>query len=999
MEIPRATYRIQFGPGFGFGDAVSIVPYLASLGVSHIYASPVFRARRGSSHGYDIVDPNRLNPVLGTADEFDALIEVLHRSGMLYMQDIVPNHLAYDRDNWMLMDLLETETTPIFSSFFDIDWAATDGEAGGRLLAPFLARPYHECLAEGEIRIILDEAGLGVCYDDTRLPLRMGSYPEVLGHGLARSRPDRSQPDPSQLDGSHPDPIQPDLRQPDHTGDAGPGPLRPLVDLIGTLEVMIASTSVSDHYEVIPRLRKQLWSLYQTSSEIRDHVDRTLDTFNKSGALPGRNLLDDLLSAQRFKLACKHDADLDINYRRFFTVNSLIAVNMQYPQVFEYLHRLTLELVNAGKISGLRIDHIDGLYDPASYLESLRAGAGDAYIVAEKVLSPGEDLPNGWMVQGTTGYDFLNRLNGLFCDPSGETALGTIFSGFTAVTNSCEDIVYDSKRLMVESCMRSEIDHLARLARSAAGSLAGHSDAGIKEALVEILACFTVYRTYGDGDGLSARDLAIWQKVLEGALKRRGDLAREIGAFEKAALSCGGAGAGHAPDPSALGLILRLQQYTGPAMAKGFEDTALYHYNRLISLNEVGGDPGTFGTAPDEFHGFIKERMASRPASMNATSTHDAKRGEDARARINVLSEIPDQWEARVKAWRSMNRKHTAKCEGWNTPDANLEYLLYQSLVGAWPFEVPGGETSGRDTSDSGVSRLGTPGTPDFKEFVGRFKSYILKAAREAKTRTSWDDPDSSTEKSIGDFVEAILDDSRSQEFLADFRQFARRISHFGILNSLSQTLIKLAAPGVPDIYQGSECWNLSLVDPDNRRPVDFRLLEKHLESILEAYSRDRLGTIADLLRSPADGRLKLFLTNACLKARKENIAVFSEGSYIPIESRGELSQHVIAFARRHGSGTALAVAPRLLTRVVAPGEMPLGGGVWKNTEIVLPDAVSCGPAASGPKASGPVDPGWRDAITGEVIAAEGTLRLAEVLRHFPVALLLNSRKGIDEKR
>ncbi len=932
MEIPRATYRIQFGPEFGFGEAKDIVSYLAKLGVSHFYASPIFAACRGSSHGYDIVDPNQLNPVLGTTGDLDALIEALHQNGMLYIQDIVPNHLAYDSDNWMLMDVLETETTPIFSSFFDIQWAGEKDRGMGRVLAPFLARPYHECLADGEIRLTLDEAGLGVIYSGMRLPLRIGSYPHLLGHGLTLSSFD----------------------------DPGGGALLPLVEIIRTFEALLASTGVSDHYEVIPRLKQELWSLYRTSGEVRDHIDRTLDTFNRSGALPGRNLLDDLLSGQRYKLAFKCGTDDEINYRRFFTINTLISVNMQYAQVFEYLHRLTLELVDAGKISGLRIDHIDGLYDPAAYLENLRARAGDAYIVVEKVLSPGEDLPAGWKIQGTTGYDFLNRLNGLFCDSTGEGGLGAMFRDFAAVTNSYEHIVYESKRLILESYMRSEISQLARLTREALRSLEGrceHSETRLREVLVEVIASFPVYRTYDDPNGLSEEDEKVWLLALQRARKRGGHLAAEIEGLGKIIKACSRSEAKRTASTAAQALILRLQQYTGPAMAKGFEDTALYLYNRLISLNEVGGSPGRFGDSVEEFHAFNEKRHVSWPSSMSTTSTHDTKRGEDARARINVLSEIPAEWEARVRAWRAMNSRHTAKCEGRVTPDANLEYLIYQSLIGAWPF-----------------------GSSDHEGFTGRMKAFAVKAAREAKARTSWDDPDGCTEEAIESFVEAILDESRTGDFLTDFRRFMEKVSHYGVLNSLSQTLIKLASPGVPDIYQGSELWNLSLVDPDNRRPVDFHMFEKHLDEILETYREDPLGTVADLLSSPGDGRLKLFLTHRGLLARKENIAVFSEGSYIPIESRGEFGRHVVAFARSHGSGTALAVAPRLLTGVVKTDELPLGDKAWGDTQIVLPDTLSSGSGASR----------WHHAITGEVIATEGTLRLAEVLRHFPVALLLS---------
>ncbi len=933
--MPRATYRIQFSPEFGFSEARDIVSYLSKLGVSHLYASPIFAARKGSCHGYDIVDPNRLNPVLGTVDDFDALIGELHRSGLLYIQDIVPNHLAYDSDNWMLMDLLEAETTPIFHSFFDIQWTGEEGRGMGRVLAPFLARPYHECLADGEIRLTLDEAGLGVTCSDTRLPLRIGSYPHVLGYGLALSSPD----------------------------DPGGGALQPLVEIIRTLETLLTSTGVSDHCEAIPRIKQQLWKLYRTFDEVRDHIDETLETFNRSGVLPGRNLLDDLLSGQRYKLAQRKGTSDEINYRRFFTLNTLISVNMQYAQVFEYLHRLTLELVDAGKISGLRIDHIDGLHDPAAYLEALRARARDAYVVVEKILSPGEDLPAGWQAQGTTGYDFLNRLNGLFCDSTGATEFSKLFRNFTAVTDPCEDIVYESKRFIVEHYMRSETSILTTLTRKVSitlGAAIRVTDDELRVALIEVLACFPVYRTYGNSEGISEQDAERWETAIEQAKLRRPDLGMAIEGLKTLLGRYSNDYGSRIADVLLGHYFMRLQQYTAPVMAKGFEDTSFYRYNRLISLNEVGGNPGQFGVSLEEFHEFNEKRRASWPSSMSTTSTHDTKRGEDARARINVLSEMPAEWEARVNAWRAMNRQHTFRCKSRATPDANLEYLLYQSLVGAWPFD-----------------------SSDFEGFVSRMKTFAVKAAREAKTRTSWDHPDACSEKAVEGFVERILQVSEANAFLRDFEKFEKKISHYGILNSLSQTLLKIAAPGVPDIYQGSELWDLNLVDPDNRRPVDFGMRAAHLDSITEAYLEDPLRTIEDLLSCPEDGRAKLFLTHRGLLARKENIAILSRGSYIPIESSGELSRHVVAFARSHDTGTALDVAPRFLTGVVEPDEMPLGDKAWGNTEILLP----------GTPASGPVASRWQDAITGGVLATEGTLRLAEVLKHFPVALLF-SKEG-----
>jgi (1->4)-alpha-D-glucan 1-alpha-D-glucosylmutase len=636
----------------------------------------------------------------------------------------------------------------------------------------------------------------------------------------------------------------------------------------------------------------------------------------------------------------------------------------------------------------LRVDHIDGLQDPSAYINRLRERIGGAYTVTEKVLSADETLPRTWRADGTTGYDFLNRLNGLFCDSKRASDFDRLYARFSGMepdeAPSFAATAYESKRFILEHYMISETEMLKRLTRvvrlaieaddSAAAEQhfarephpggekypAGEPRAGddqLRQALTEVLSRFPIYRTYGDHAGISARDAAIWREAIDAASLARPELRPAVGTLRDLFELYAEDRASGVTEDLLRAYFMRLQQYTGPVMAKGLEDTAFYRYNRLISLNEVGGNPANFGTDLEDFHSFNRDRLAAWPHSMSAVSTHDTKRGEDARARINVLSEMPAEWEARVKTWRRLNEKHAANLGGAIYPDPNLEYLLYQSLVGAWTAEEA-----------------------DSADFVERMKGFALKAAREAKVHTRWDVTSPEHERALESFVEAILDESRSADFLADFREFMAGITHYGILNSLSQMLLMIAAPGVPDIYQGCELWNLSLVDPDNRRPVDFSRRETYLEQITEALAGDRLEAIAGLLASPTDGRMKLLLTQLGLKARKENIAVFTEGSYIPIESSGKLRRHVIAFARSHGSGKVIAIAPRLMTGVVEVGKMPLGEGVWGDTEFKLAGELSDGTEPSR----------WLNAITGEVLAAEGTLRLGRVLKHFPVALLLS---------
>jgi (1->4)-alpha-D-glucan 1-alpha-D-glucosylmutase len=928
MHIPKATYRIQLGPGFGFEELRKIVPYLAGLGISHIYASPVFEARRGSTHGYDITDPNAINPEIGTREDLEKLAADLNAMDMYWLQDIVPNHMAYDCGNAMLMDVLEFGENSPFFGFFDIDW--TDPVTGQRspLLAPFLARFYDECLESGEITLVWDNQGLGIRYRDIRFPVRIDTYPVVLEEAGRLLRADVETEDPSAGSFDY---------------------------IINTLRSFDTLDAVERRYSSACKAKQDLLDFMEGQPEARARIDTVIARFNGTpGDIGSFDLLDELLSMQTFRLACWKVAAEEINYRRFAAVNRLISLRMETEQVFDHYHRLIIELVGSGVVSGLRIDHVDGLYDPTGYLEKLRRKTGDAYIVVEKILGPDESLP-AWPVSGTTGYDFLNQVNGVLCETRNAGRVGRIYSHFIGMSTHYEDLVHRKKRLMTDMHMPEVTEGLAASARLISRRLRRGRDMtlhGLRHCIAELMASFPVYRTYVDAAGVSEADVGVVNEAVNRAIKRNPGHAHELNFLRSLLLLDydGSLPAGLADQ--ILHFVMRFQNFTGPITAKGFEDTVLYLYNRHLALNEVGGSPDRFGVTLDAFHDFNRQRQKTWPHSMSATSTHDTKRGEDVRARLNVLSEIPNEWERRVRAWRLLNGPKKLYLDGTRVPDRNDEYFLYQTLIGAFPFEE--GERPA---------------------FTKRLRAYLVKAVREAKIHTAWLEPDSEYENAFILFVEKLLEPGSTNEFLADFLPFQRRVAHYGILNSLAQTLLKLTAPGVPDVYQGSEFWDLSLVDPDNRRPVDFERRAASLEQLRASACNDISRTVADLRASKEDGRIKQFLIHRILGVRSSMPGVFDRGGYRPLGATGAHGRHIIAFAREHGNGYAIAIAPRFFTILVKDGEWPHGGAVWKDTRIAVPDGF----------------PGiWKDAVTDGVVHADGGILVGDVLREFPSALIVS---------
>jgi (1->4)-alpha-D-glucan 1-alpha-D-glucosylmutase len=972
MRVPGATYRLQLGPALTFDDAAALVDYLDALGVSDAYTSPFLETASTGSHGYDVADYSRLREELGGEPAFQRFAAALSARGMGLLVDVVPNHMgiARNRNAWWL-DVLENGAASPFASYFDVDWRPVKDELHGKVLLPFLGDHYGLVLDRGELTLVLEAGRFFVRYHDTVLPISPRAYARILGHRLEALS--------GALGGEHADVIA----------------LKSLITWFATLP----PHTESDPERMAARRREKdigrekLVALLAGSAPVRAFVDENVRLFNGTPGDPrSMDLLDELLADQAYRVAYWRVAGEEINYRRFFDINELAAVRMENPEVFEAAHRLIFRLVREGVVTGLRIDHPDGLYDPAEYFRRLQRGAGgEIYVVAEKILAPGEQLPESWATAGTTGYEFLNLLNGIFVDRANARAMEQNYVRVIRQRPGFTEIVQECKRLVMETSMASELavlghrlDTISEQHRESRDFTLG----ALTRALTEIIAAFPVYRTYVSAVGapsetagarrsgpepstahlsavaapsetagarrsggeplasVSDRDREYVRRAVAHARRRVASAETSVYDWVEDVLLLGAPEhASEAQRRERVDFVMRFQQITGPVTAKGYEDTTLYRFYRLVSLNEVGGDPSRFGVSLAEFHAENAARVRRSPHGLSATATHDTKRGEDVRARINVLSEIPDEWRRRVATWQRLNRRHRTMIDGRAAPGANTEYLVYQTLVGAWPIEV------------------------------GRLRDYLLKAVREAKTHTSWINPNPAYDTAIGAFAEAILDPGRARGFLDDFTAFQARVAHFGALNSLAQTLIKITAPGVPDFYQGTELWDLSLVDPDNRRPVDWALRRRVLADLERALATDdRPGVAFDLFKAKEDGRVKLFLIREALACRRARPALFSAGDYRPLEARGTLAEHLCAFARVGEGGAALTVVPRFLARrrIETP---PVGTEYWEDTVLAVP--AELGGA-------------FVSALTGERVEARGgTLPLGEIFAHFPVALLV----------
>ena len=950
LRIPAATYRLQFHKGFRFENARDLVPYLEALGITDLYASPILQARRGSTHGYDVTDPTRLNADLGPEAHFDALVKTLRDRRMGLLLDIVPNHMAASVENGWWTDVLESGPESPFAGFFDIDWNSPKKALEGKVLLPILGGPYGRMVEEQELSLHLEKGGFTVRCHSVRLPVSVLSYPRILSLRL---------------------PSLEETHGPDHPS------FRELRDLVSEIE-RLPKTAADDakglreRYAAEERIKARFLRLCKERREVREHIGETLRIVNGRKNDPGSfDHLDRILSEQNYWLSFWRLANEEINYRRFFAVSDLISLRVEDPRVFDAAHGLVLRLAAEGKITGLRVDHVDGLYDPHGYLVRLMQRLTDSedddppaefHVLVEKILDEEETLPPEWPVHGTTGYDFLNALNGIFVSARGLKLLDGVYARFIGAAPDFRETVYRSKKLIMDTLFAGEMhslgQHLGRLAEQDRYAR-DFPRKELRAAVVEVTACFPVYRTYARSAEMSARDVRNIAKALKMAQQRGTEVSTPVFDFLRRVLLLEiPPSLVEADRGEWLRFLMRWQQFTGPIMAKGFEDTSSYIYNRLVSMNEVGGNPASAGIAVSAFHNRCGTAAGRWPHTMNATSTHDTKRSEDVRARINVLSEIPEEWEERLKAWAGRNAGRKRIVNGIAVPDPAEEVLIYQTLLGAWPLEEG-----------------------DLPELEHRIESYMVKASREAKIHTRWIRPNPAHESAVREFVSSLLEDMSpgTNPFLADFLPFQRKVAHYGAINSLAQLLVKIAAPGVPDIYQGTEIWDFSLVDPDNRRAVDFGRRIGRQNELLTGEQQGQSALAGELLSSWKDGRIKLYVTCKALVFRRERKELFRDGAYLPLPVTGERRDHALAFGRGKGNAWAIAAVPRLSTRLAPEGEFPLGQTAWgARTAIRLPANL----------------PGrWRNAFTGETLRAAETggekrLPLREVFRSFPVALL-----------
>lgn len=976
-RAPVATYRLQLTPDFTFEHARAAVPYLARLGVTDLYCSPCFRARKGSTHGYDVCEFGHTNPELGGDEGFAALAAAARGHGLGLILDFVPNHMAADPvlNPWW-RDVLEHGQASPFAPFFDVDWDPVKPELRGKILLPSLGGHYGRVLERGELAVGFRAGEFVVGYFDETFPIDPRQYPRVLRVGL--------------------DDLRAELRD-------DPA-LAEFLSVITALD-RLPETTDGDPERAGERLREsrlakdRLARLADASPRVRRHIDDALRAVNGTpGESRSFDALHDLLDALPFRLAYWKTALHEINYRRFFDVNQLAGLRVEEPTAFRAMHELVRKWVGDGAVTGLRLDHIDGLFDPAGYTRRLQAaaltehvggfvaGAGtpDAagpladwagyeaqfqpdgpfahplYVVVEKILSGTETLP-AWPTAGTTGYDFANDVSRLFVNPRNAPALRRFYRAFTGFTDPFPDVVYDCKKLISWTSLASELNVLAHaLNRLSEGDRRSRDFTldSLREALREVAVCFPVYRTYVGPGGATDSDRQVIDQALSRARGRNPAVEASVFEFVRAALLPERDGLGEEAYQARLHFAMKFQQYTGPLQAKGVEDTAFYRYNVLVSLNEVGGDPQRFGGTVAQFHQANQLRRAASPHALLGTATHDTKRGEDARARLHVLSEVPRAWRKRVRKWAEINADCRSEVDGVPAPDRNDEYLFYQALVGCWP------------------AGAADPAAPP--ELVARVRDYMTKAIKEAKVHTSWVTPHEAYDAAVARFVEQVLTGPRAGEFLASFLPFQRKVARIGMVNSLAQVVLKLACPGAPDFYQGTELWDLSLVDPDNRRPVDYGAREK-LMAELDPYLSDAppgdAGTaLAGWLDGWEDGRIKQFLTARGLRVRKRSAALFLDGDYVPLAIEGERADHAIAFARRHGGEVALAVVPRLCVGLTRGRTPPVGDAVWGDTRVVLPPDLHA--------------VRLRDVFTGgEVKAEAGVMRVADVLRVLPVSL------------
>ncbi len=924
--IPRASYRLQFNLHFGFADAARIAPYLSRLGISHVYASPYLMARPGSQHGYDIVAHDRLNPELGDEMAFQQMVATFKQHGLKQILDFVPNHMGVGgADNPLWLDVLEWGIESRYARWFDIDWEPNHQYLRGKVLAPFLGNQYGIELESGKLVLKFDsqKGEFAVwAYDTHKLPISPLHYESILGDEVSAL---------------------------EWLGD----------DFSALLEWRPQLTRKADE------LKQRLVALVAQDADASHALTVALDRLNAHYQQNcSRSELDALIQQQHWRVTDYRVAGDDINYRRFFNINDLAGIRVELPDVFEHVHQYTIKLVKQGLIDGLRIDHIDGLIDPAAYLKQLRSAltkteadfsnaSSDAYLVVEKILSDGEQLRSDWPVHGTTGYDFCNLILGILIDPRGEQMLSRCYADFIGKRNSFAQTVRESKLRIMNNEMASELNVLARDAARVAKQTPRTADFTrnlLLRAIREIIACFTLYRTYLNGDGIvTDEDIEAINAAVTQARTNEREISSDVFDFLENML-CGKLASQRSGfiRHTVLRCAMKLQQYSGPVMAKGLEDTAFYRFNRFVALNEVGGNPDRFGISIEQFHIENSNRANQWPHSMLCTSTHDTKRGEDARARLAVISEMADEWTEYVGSWKAM-------FNGGSKPSAANElYLLFQLLVATWPAELTGSD--GR-------------GTTTLSEYIERLKIVMRKSVREARQLSSWTVPNDEYENEMIGFIDKAFDGGESNAFMNSFLPFQARVAVAGANNSLIQTALKFCGPGMPDTYQGSELWDLNMVDPDNRRAVDFQKREALLINIIEDLSANRERTMRSYMKNWQDGRVKLAVIYSLLNLRQTYEELFTFGSYEGLTVQGSRSNQICAFVRQRGSVSMLVIVARFFAR-------KKNQDYWQDTSVVLSEQLQVH--------------SWHDALSARTFTAIPSLSIKSLLEILPVAVLIH---------
>lgn len=956
-SVPGSTYRLQLGPTLTFAHVEAVAPYLASLGVEALYLSPMLKARPGSTHGYDIVDHAQLNPDLGTEDDLRRLAATAARHGMRLVADIVPNHMGLDpvANPWW-REVLENGPCSPYAEYFDIDWDPVTPHLRMKVLLPILGDQYGTVLERGDLRLGYDDGRLWLDYYEHRLPINPRQSPLAFRHAL------------------------PVLRE--SVGESHPAVIEFLSIMEGLHNLPPYTDTHPERIAVRQRekevLRARLERLIEETPDVLDAIRTALASVNGTPGDPASfDELHALLEAQPYRLASWRTAVDEINYRRFFDVNELAGVRVEHEQVFQETHALVARWLSDGMVHGLRLDHPDGLFDPEAYFTRLQQLAHEStgrdepvYVVAEKILSGDEQLRPDWQLHGTTGYGSLNEINGLFLDPAGIRALKRTYSRITGIREPLDEIVYDAKKLIMTTAMSSELgvlaDALARLAR-ADRHTRDFTLNSLRELITEYVACIAVYRTYVSARGWTAEDEHIIDQTIAEAKRRNPAMESSLFRFLRDALlprrPDAGEPAAQALYERRLTFAMKLQQYTGPVQAKGFEDTTFYRYNVLVSMNEVGGDPAHAVHSVEDVHASNLGRQQHWPAEMTTLSTHDTKLGEDVRARINALTEISVPWrEAVGRALRASAASRTLLHGRW-APDRNDEYRFLQVLVGCWPPDLP----------------MAAPAPPDLVE---RLQAYMLKAIREAKRHTSWLTQNEPYEQATLAYVGEVLAGQPAARVLAALRGFGERLARHGMCNALAQTVLRLTAPGVPDTYQGAEGWKFDLVDPDNRRPAPFDVLAAMLEELDRSQERgDRTGIVREWFEQWPDGRIKLHVTSALLRARRTNPALWRDGRYEPLATDIPIDGTAMAFARATDAGDEAIVIAGVRTARL-PGTWPIGTA-WATSRVLLP--------------AGEQVTAWRDILTGAELtvaetSAERWIFLSQALRTLPVAVLVPAR-------